>query len=128
MLYALAFLGYLFVPARGPVVFLAEQLEPLAGGFFYGQVLNAVEASGGPHGAMPSLHLGISLVVCGFDLKVNRLRGLIYIPLVLGILFATVLLRYHWVVDLLVGAILAGLALRYSKGLVHGAPSVGGRS
>jgi hypothetical protein len=128
MLYALAFVGYLFAPARGPVVFLADQLEPLAGGFFHGQVLNAVEASGGPHGAMPSLHLGISLLVCVFDLKVNRLRGLIYIPLVLGILFATVSLRYHWVVDLLVGALLAGLALRYSKGLVDSAPPAGGRS
>ena len=122
LIYAMAFVGYLFVPAKGPVFFLGETLSALPGGVLHDQVLAAVESSGGPHGAMPSLHLGVSLVVCLFDLANNRLRGLVYIPLVVGIVLATVALRYHWVVDLVIAALLAVLALALSRRLLRVEP------
>jgi len=52
----------------------------------------------------------VSLLACSFDLRFNRLRGLVYLPLLLGILVGTVVLRYHWVIDLPAGALLAALA------------------
>ena len=109
VLYALSFLGYLFLPAKGPVVELAGAFPaPLRGGFFHGIVLNAVEQMGGPHGAFPSLHVGASFLVVWFDLRHGSvLRGLIYVPLVAMIAAATIVLRYHWVVDLIAGVALA---------------------
>jgi hypothetical protein len=93
LLYAMSFLGYLFLPARGPVVEMAGEFQaPLLGGIFHQIVLTSVERSGGPHGAFPSLHVGVSLYVCFFDLAFNRLRGLIYLPLVALIVVATVAL------------------------------------
>jgi membrane-associated phospholipid phosphatase len=112
VLYALSFLGYLFLPARGPIVQMAAEFPaPLRGGFFHRTVVQAIEGLGGPHGAFPSLHVGASFLAAWFDLRHrNWLRGLIYIPLVALIAAATVVLRYHWVVDLAAGVGLALLA------------------
>jgi membrane-associated phospholipid phosphatase len=117
LLYGASFMGYLFVPARGPVVAMTDVLtEPLAGGFFHGLVVSAVEAAGGPHGAFPSLHVGASTLAALVDLRHgDPLRGLIYVPLVLLICVATVALRYHYAVDVLVGAGLAYAALRVAE-------------
>lgn len=111
-LYALSFLGYLFLPARGPVVELAALFPvPVQGGAFHALVLRSVEAAGGPHGAFPSLHVGASFYAALFDLRQgNTLRALIYAPLLLLIVLATLVLRYHYLVDLIAGVALALLA------------------
>lgn len=116
VLYALGFLGYLFLPARGPVVELAGAYPgPIEGGAFHALVVRTIEGLGGPHGAFPSLHVGASVYLAAFDLRQrNTLRGLIYVPLVAMIVAATVVLRYHWVVDLFAGAALAALALAWA--------------
>jgi PAP2 superfamily len=110
--YAISFLGYVFLPARGPAVYQAADYEiALSGGFFYGLVLQGVEATGGMQGAFPSLHVGGSLYLCLFELGTNRLRGLVYLPLVILIYVSTLVLRYHYVVDLLAGTIIAAACL-----------------
>jgi membrane-associated phospholipid phosphatase len=109
--YAIGFLGYLFLPARGPVVHLSSEFaSPLEGGFFHGLILSSIQGLGGPHGAFPSLHLGTSTFVCIFDLKYNRLRGLAYLPIVILIAVATVVVRYHYVVDIVAGVLLAAFS------------------
>jgi hypothetical protein len=119
-LYSISYLGYLFVPAHGPVVFQAEQYRvALEGGFFYDFVLRGVEASGGLQGVFPSLHVGGSLYLCLFELRHNRLRGLIYLPLVLAIYAATLVLRYHYVVDLIAGTALVLICLRLGRRTVN---------
>lgn len=111
--YALGFLGYLLVPARGPVVFLASDFAaPLQGGTFHGMIVRSVAQCGGPHGAFPSLHVGVSCFLCFFDLRWNRLRGLTYVPIVVLIMCATVVVRYHYVVDILAGVLVAAVAYR----------------
>ena len=106
--YAISFIGYMFVPAHGPVVYQAADYDAvLAGSTFYRVVVAGVDASGGPHGAFPSLHIGCAVYLCLFDLKSNRLRGLTYLPIVLLIYVSTVFLRYHYVVDLIAGTLIA---------------------
>lgn len=117
LVYCIGFLGYLFVPARGPVVFLASEFAaPLQGGMFHDTIVQSVANCGGPHGAFPSLHVGVACFLCFFDLHWNRLRGLTYVPVVLLIAIATIVTRYHYVVDILAGAIIAGLAYRVARG------------
>lgn len=112
VLYALSFLGYLFVPARGPVVQMAGDFTvPINGGAFHRIILRSVEQVGGPHGAFPSLHVGASLFATLFDLRHrNPLRALIYLPLVAMISLATLVLRYHYAVDLIAAVVLAFVA------------------
>jgi membrane-associated phospholipid phosphatase len=120
VLYALSFLGYLFAPARGPIVEMAGAFDhPLHGGALHRLVLDSVERMGGPHGAFPSLHVGASSFAAYFDWRhENRLRALIYLPLVVLIALATLVLRYHYALDLVAGVGLAVLANRVAPGLV----------
>jgi membrane-associated phospholipid phosphatase len=85
--------------------------RPLEGGFFLNVVRQGVEASGGLQGVFPSLHVGGSVYLCLFDLRTNRLRGLTYLPLVLGIYISTIVLRYHYVVDLIAGTAIAAACI-----------------
>jgi membrane-associated phospholipid phosphatase len=106
--YAISYLGYMFLPARGPLDYHQSDYQVvLSGGYFYDLVVEGVEATGGLQGAFPSLHVGGSLYLCLFELRTNRLRGLIYLPLVLLIYVATLVLRYHYVIDLVVGTVIA---------------------
>jgi membrane-associated phospholipid phosphatase len=110
--YALSYLGYIFIPARGPGYWFADEYQSaLQGGFFYDVVQRGVEQTGGWQGAFPSLHVAGSLYLCLFELRTNRLRGLIFLPLVVLIYGATVVLRYHYVVDLIVGTVVAVICL-----------------
>jgi membrane-associated phospholipid phosphatase len=117
VLYALSFLGYLFLPARGPVVQMAGSFTvPINGGVFHQIILRSVEQVGGPHGAFPSLHVGASLFATLFDLRHrNPLRALIYFPLVGTIALATLVLRYHYAVDLIAAVILAFIASEVAR-------------
>ena len=45
--------------------------------------------------------------MCYSDWNRDRLRSLMYIPIVLGIYGATIVLRYHYVIDLIAGTLLA---------------------
>jgi membrane-associated phospholipid phosphatase len=112
VLYALSFLGYLFLPARGPIVQMAGAFTvPIDGGTFHRMIVRSVEQVGGPHGAFPSLHVGASLFATLFDLRHrNPLRALIYLPLVAMIALATLVLRYHYAVDLVAALALVLLA------------------
>jgi hypothetical protein len=106
--YCISYLGYLFLPCQGPGGFFAgSYAAPLQGGVFYALVVKAVASSGGLAGVFPSLHGGSSLYLCLFDLKTNPLRGLTYLPVVIMIYAATIVLRYHYVTDLIVGTIIA---------------------
>jgi glycerol-3-phosphate O-acyltransferase/dihydroxyacetone phosphate acyltransferase len=111
VVYSLSYLGYLFVPARGPVEFYTFAM-PLHGGRFHDLVLQSVAATGGNHGAFPSLHVGASAYLCLFDLRRNRVRGLTWGPIVLLIAISTIVLRYHYVVDILTGFAIAVVADR----------------
>lgn len=110
--YAISFLGYLFLPARGPIVSLANEFQyELSGGGFLALVRQSIEQVGGPHGAFPSLHVGASWLFCFFDLRRGQLRGWLYVPIVLMIAVSTLILRYHYAIDLLAGFAIASSAV-----------------
>ena len=64
--YCISYLGYVFMPGRGPGFLHAADYETaLAGGFFYRTVVDAVESTGGLQGVFPSLHVWrIGVLVC----------------------------------------------------------------
>jgi hypothetical protein len=113
LLYAASYVGYLLLPAHGPLVAEAAALPPLAGGAVHRAIVVATAATGGVHGAFPSLHVGATVYLALFDWRRGRrLRALAYAPLVLLLVPATLVLRYHYGVDLLAGAALAVVAER----------------
>jgi len=109
--YAIAYLGYLFLPSTGPIEFFPS-VAPPPGGPLHRLILSSVAATGGNHGAFPSLHVGASAYLCLFDWRHSLLRGMTYAPVVALIGFSTLFLEYHYVVDLLAGIAIAVLANR----------------
>lgn len=102
-------LGYLLVPAIGPIYTLRDQYTvPLS------QPLEAInlqvefmDFARIRRDVFPSLHVGISFVVWLYAYRNSRRLFWILSPLILSLWVSTVYLRYHYLVDVLAGLILA---------------------
>ena len=122
-LYALGFIGYILFPAYGPYLFLKESFsDPLNAGIFRA-LLNWCYPKGTNYtDVFPSLHCGVSLLILGADYFYNKKAFKIWLPICILLWFSTVYLRYHYVIDCIVGFILAVICLylmrhyRYQKG------------
>lgn len=107
----IGFLGYLFLPTMGPHAWLPHSTwtVPLDGDFI-GPVIRALNAHHGgafPRDAFPSLHTANAVTVLLVTWRHDRRMFGIYIVPCLGLIAATVYLRWHYVVDVAAGAALA---------------------
>ena len=110
--YPLGLAGYFLVPAVGPAAAFPELFtEPAAG--VVATALNAwVVANGSSvYDLFPSLHVYVTLVLLAHDRRAHPLRFRLLAPLLPMIVVATLVLRYHYAVDLLAGAALFGAVL-----------------
>jgi membrane-associated phospholipid phosphatase len=111
--YYLSFIGYILFPAVGPRYTLTHlQSVPLEGSFITGfvrDILNAAEHN--KRDCMPSGHTQIALMVLFLSYRFKRVLFYILLPVVSGLILSTVYLRYHYVIDLMVGTALAILCV-----------------
>ena len=108
----LGLLGYLVVPAVGPMYTLRHQYTvPLAQplGVFNRQV-EFMDFARIRRDVFPSLHVGISFVVWLYAWRNSRLLFWVLAPLILSLWVSTVYLRYHYLVDCVAGLVLAPLS------------------
>lgn len=113
----LGFLGYVLVPAVGPIHFLGDQYDAparLSGIFFHRGAEELMNAWRPIHrDCFPSLHTAVSTLTSLWAWRTRRLHrfgfqvAAVYLPLNAALWFATVYLRYHWVIDLAAGWLLA---------------------
>jgi hypothetical protein len=119
LMYLAGFIGYLVMPASGPLLaFPGIFPYPPEGGAIT-RFLSALVAQGmSGMDVFPSLHGGVTLYILGFfalGLRHHAYGGatalltLIALPLLL----ATVYLRYHYGIDLIAGIALAGIVLAW---------------
>jgi len=115
-IYGLGFLGYSLVPAGGPHLARPEEFAvPLTGWAI--TKLNACVVAHGSNGVdvFPSLHCAITCFLLFFDREHARWRYRLYLLPCLGLWFATIYLRYHYLVDVVVGFALAAFALEIAR-------------
>jgi hypothetical protein len=114
MLFFLTLLGYLAVPAIGPRFELAAlQTVPLKGVGFMEALMHWVhQAEGVCRDCFPSGHVAKVTVVCVVSYRSCRFLFPMYAVIGTGIVLATVYLRYHYVVDLPAGILLALFCLK----------------
>ena len=109
----LSYAGYLLFPALGPRFTMSHlQHTELRGLFVTGplqELLNRLE--GIKRDAFPSGHTGIALTVLVLSWKYEKRLFRLFLPCVAALVFSTVYLRYHYVVDVLAGAALTALTL-----------------
>jgi len=107
--YYVSFIGYILFPAIGPRYTLTHlQSVPLEGSLitdFVRDVLNTLEHN--KRDCMPSGHTQIVLMVLCLANRYEKFLFYIFFPIICGLIFSTVYLRYHYVIDLVVGAAFA---------------------
>jgi membrane-associated phospholipid phosphatase len=108
------YVGYILIPATGPRFEggFGSWLPAggtLPGGEWWQRLLNDAEVI--RWDAFPSGHVAIALVALVMALRHHRKVGLVYLPFVVGLCFATVFLGYHYVTDVLFGFVFAAFGL-----------------
>ena len=110
--FALGFLGYVFVPAHGPYLALSDSFtSPLVGGDITRFNQEVVRLGSIRVDVFPSLHCAVPAFILAFDYLYKRARFWVCIGPCLLLFFSTVYLRYHYLVDVLAGFALALMAL-----------------
>lgn len=103
--YYASFIGYILFPAIGPRYTMAHLYSvPLEGSFLTDvvrDVLNFLEHN--KRDCMPSGHTQIVLMTLSLAYRYERVLFYLLLPLICALILSTVYLRYHYVIDLLVG-------------------------
>ena len=110
---ALAFTGYLLVPAVGPYAFQAE-LYPhrLPGNAYCPSFVRLIDdLRGVARDCFPSLHVAHATVVATVAFRFRRWLFAALLPIVLGLIVSTLYLRMHYAVDLVAGAAVGAVAV-----------------
>lgn len=96
----LYYIVFALIPVAGPQFYYGySDVEPpyLFGKIMHYILINAEE----PTGAFPSSHVGISLILSYVCYKHQKIIFYITLPFVIGICFATVYLKAHYLVDVI---------------------------
>lgn len=114
-LYALGFAGYVWLPAGGPYQYLTG-LAPLPLGPLATLMRPVVKGASNGVDVFPSIHFAASLYLLVFDYWHRRRRFWLWLLPISALWLSTVYLRYHYLVDLAAGALVAaaGLAIAHT--------------
>jgi membrane-associated phospholipid phosphatase len=117
----LGLLGYLLVPAIGPIYTLRNQYTvPLRQSVWvFNREVDFMDFARIRRDVFPSMHVAISFVVWLYAYRNSKKLFWILSPLILSLWFSTVYLRYHYLVDVLAGLILAPLSYWLANWLFH---------
>jgi membrane-associated phospholipid phosphatase len=102
-----SYLFYMFFPVDSPFYLAPDLAKPLTGNFFYELVHFVSDRGGARGGAFPSSHVSVSVTVWLVVLFRARRWAYLLTPITVGLIFATVYGRFHYVLDSVVGFALA---------------------
>lgn len=108
--YAMGFMGYTLLPAGGPHLSMSD-LPPLEGGWLTQAMLPLVNRGSNGVDVFPSIHCAISLYLLIFDYRHCRRRFWWLLLPCIALWVSTVYLRYHYVVDLIGGMVIAAIGV-----------------
>ncbi len=116
LVFCLGHTGYMLVPGYGPYRGLSEHFQnALPSGFWTNLVMATVASGGSQLDIFPSLHTAAPSFITLYAFRHRHLRPYRYTWIVLAfvstnIIVATMYLRWHYVIDVVVGLLLAVLA------------------
>jgi len=111
--YYLSYAGYIAMPTIGPRYTLQSLYNvPLHTGGIAESIINILNAlEGNKRNCFPSGHTQMTLISLWFAFKYKRPLFWIYLPICTALIFSTVYLRYHYVIDIAAGFAFAGVTL-----------------
>ncbi len=138
-----SYAGYLIVPAIGPRFTLYDfaKLNKELPGLYLTPILREIINSGesitnvaraaalAQRDCFPSGHTEMTLITIATAIRYRTKSAMIIIPLGVGLIFATVYMRYHYGVDVIAGALVGTLVLasgRWLEAKLNGRSQSGG--
>jgi membrane-associated phospholipid phosphatase len=111
--YYVSYLLYFLTPARGPRFYLATyHTLPLTGLWLTTPLQDALDAlEGVQRDAFPSGHTAIAIIVLTMAARYQRRLFYPLLVMTVSLMISTVYLRYHYVIDVIAGVLLAVLCL-----------------
>jgi membrane-associated phospholipid phosphatase len=112
-------IGYLLVPAIGPMYTLRDQYTiPLRQSLWaFNRNMDFMDFARIRRDVFPSLHVGISFVVWLYAYRNSKKLFWMISPLILSLWLSTLYLRYHYLIDVVAGLILAPLCYGLANSL-----------
>lgn len=106
-----SYMLFFLYPIEGPRWHFQGQYLHTIDGPFFRQLVNFMIAKGAVRGGcMPSTHVAVALVILLFVFRQSKMWGWIMLPVVLGLAVGTVWGRYHYISDVVVGALIGATA------------------
>ncbi|HXX53868.1 MAG TPA: phosphatase PAP2 family protein [Thermodesulfovibrionales bacterium] len=107
----LSYIGYLLFPALGPRYTMDHLQSTELRGLFVAEPIQRIlnEIEGIKRDAFPSGHTAVVLVVAGLAYRFEKGFFSLTLPVIILLIFSTVYCRYHYVVDVIGGALLAAI-------------------
>lgn len=115
----LSYIGYILVPAVGPRFTLDHlQTVKIEGNYVTDFIRNTLDSiEGVKRDAFPSGHTAVALVVLYLSYRFEKVLFLVFLPTITALIFSTVYCRYHYVVDVIAGIILAIITVYFGEKL-----------
>ena len=102
----LYYILFIILPVVGPQFYFLNNEVP--DGYLFRYLLETVQSMGEkPTGAFPSSHVGMSLIFLIIIWKYCRRYFIYFVPIVIILIFSTVYIKAHYVIDVIGGAISA---------------------
>jgi membrane-associated phospholipid phosphatase len=111
--FLLSYVGYFLVPARGPRFLLGHlQTYDLHGVWLFNWLRTTLDRIESAHyDCFPSGHTEMTILAWWGSRAISPTLFRVMFAYTMGVIFATVYLRYHYTVDVLAGAILGGVLI-----------------
>ncbi len=104
-----SYVFFMSYPVDSPFYLFRPLEAPLTDGFFYRLVHFFSDRGGARGGAFPSAHVSVSLVIWIVAWQRQRLMAWVLAPVIAGLVGATVYGRFHYLLDVLAGLLVAVL-------------------
>ena len=109
LLMLLCYLIFSLFPVAGPIWFF-EGTRAKFNGFIFVKIIDLIVRKAEiPNAAFPSSHVALAFLVLLYSFKYSRRLFWLFTPIILGLLFATVYIKAHYLIDVPAGLILGGI-------------------
>jgi membrane-associated phospholipid phosphatase len=109
------FAGYtlfFIYPVEGPRWHYMDRYLHRVDGPLFRQLVEFVQAAGSVRGGcMPSTHVAVALVIMIYTYRMSKPLGWLLAPVIIGMAIGTIWGRYHYTSDVLVGVVIALVAI-----------------
>jgi membrane-associated phospholipid phosphatase len=105
--FTIYYLIFIAIPVVGPQFYFKDQLSKLPDGYIIGPVLRYLQSYGeAPTAAFPSSHVSICLMLLWICFRYAKKLLYLNLPVSVLLLFSTVYIRAHYVIDVVAGILL----------------------